>query len=86
MAAFMFAFTGNFPLAELYHPLHHLMGAGHLALAATFWAIRVGVLAGPLGTQVRLRCQTVAPVIPFASGEFLHVRALQSVASASRAA
>ena len=46
MAAFMFAVTGNFPLAELYHPLHHLMGAGHLALAATFWAVRVRMLAG----------------------------------------
>ena len=46
MAAFMFAVTGNFPLAELYHPLHHLMGAGHLALAATFWAVGVRMLAG----------------------------------------
>ena len=40
-AEFMFAATGTLPLAELYSPLHRLMGAGHIAVAASFWALRV---------------------------------------------
>ncbi len=40
-AGFMFATTGSLPLAELYSPLHRLMGAGHIAVATSFWALRV---------------------------------------------
>lgn len=37
----MFAAAGAHPLAELYSPLHRLLGAGHISLAASFWALRV---------------------------------------------
>lgn len=41
MATYTFAAVGAGPVGDLYDPLHRLMGAGHLAAATSFMALRV---------------------------------------------